>query len=623
MWYNPNAMSIPVNLKKEFENLPDGPGVYIFKDDKSNPIYIGKALSLKKRVRSYFQGVSRHPPKTAKMVERVDSIDYLLTDSEIEALILESTLIKRHKPKYNVSLRDDKSYPFIAISLKEDYPKVMVLRGEKRNDYRYFGPYVRAQAMREALDTLRKIFPLRTCSNAKFNKAKKDGSSCLYAHLKICSAPCIGAITKDDYSLLVADVIAFLEGRYAKVVSALKRDIETASKGHEYERAAMLRDKIWAIEEMAKSQKMILSNEDDHDYVAIAAKGKIAVASVLHLRAGKMVGAATHELRLRSIEGESIASAFIKQFYFGPGFLPKKIFVLSEVEDKELIEAHLRKKRGNKVEIVVPRQGIRKRLVELAAKNAAHALDFHAERLKGRREENTILEDLKAALKLKKVPSRIEAYDVSTLMGKDSVASMVVFEEGLPLKADYRRFKIDYDMGMNDVAMIEEVIRRRFARYLQAGADPFSSFAKKPDLILVDGGPAQLAAAKKALSELGLEEIGLISLAKREEEIYSRGISGPIKKEKDDPALKLLIRLRDEAHRFALNYQVTLRSASMLSSALEGLPKIGPKRRRMLIDRFKTVDGIIRADLADLERVLSKPLAKDLFEHLRKVRSDG
>ncbi|MDI6799859.1 MAG: excinuclease ABC subunit UvrC [Actinomycetota bacterium] len=615
-------MSIPTNLEDELKNLPDGPGAYIFKDEKGRPIYIGKALSLKKRIRSYFQKTTGQSAKTAKLVSKIASLDFLMTDSEMEALILEANLIKRHKPKFNVSLRDDKTYPFIAISLSEDYPKVTVIRGEKRAGHKYFGPFTKAHAMRETLDVLRKIFPLRTCSKAKFNKAKKDSSPCLYHYLKMCSSPCIGAISKEGYDLLVLELVSFLEGRYAKVASSLKKEMDEAAARQEYERAALCRDKIRAIEHVLEGQKMISPKSEDNDYIAIAKERRLAVASVLYVRGGKLIGSDSHVLNLGGIDEEQVASSFIKQFYGQIDSLPRKIFIGGQVDEKDLIEAWLKKRAKRKVQIIQPQRGKNRRLVELAKKNAAHSLSFQT--IKAREEgESNPLEGLKDLLKLEWIPQRIEAYDISTLMGRDSVASMIVFEDGLPLKEDYRRFKMAYQGGMNDVAMIEEVLRRRFKRHAKTKTDPFSSFAKLPDLVLIDGGLPQLTVADRVLKDLEMTGVELIALAKREEEIYRRGSARPISLAKDDPALNLLMRVRDEAHRFALSYQANLRSASMLSSALDELPKIGPARKRLLLSFFKTPENILKAELPDLEKVLSRSLAKDLFEHLRKVKLDG
>ncbi|HDP70245.1 MAG TPA: excinuclease ABC subunit UvrC [Actinobacteria bacterium] len=617
-------MALSVNLEKQLKIVPDKPGVYLFKNAKNYPIYIGKARSLKKRVRSYFQKPSSFSPKTLKLVEKIDSLDFFVTDNEIEALILESSLIKKHKPHYNVSLRDDKTYPYIGMSLKEDFPRIFATRDAHGKGFQYFGPYTKAYAMRDTLDVLRKIFPLRSCSNSRFKRAKNTSSPCLYYHIKMCTAPCVGVVSKEDYGELVKQVILFLKGRQDEVISVLKRQMRMAADKLEFEKASQLRDQIEAAKHVIGHQKVISGAKEDQDIIAIAMNENIASATILFVRDGKLIGSEDFALNQGEADENEILASFLKQFYSTATVIPKEIFLERDIDEKAIIETWLSQKRGRKVKIVVSQKGEKKRLVEMAARNASYALEFYKVRKKLKEEEiYRSLNELKEGLCLNSLPYRIEAFDISTIQGKESVGSMVVFKDSFPRKEWYRKFKVKRVEGLNDFAMIKEVVKRRFAQYLQERNKPASSFGQKPDLLVIDGGRSQLNAASAALNELGLDGIPVIALAKKKEEIYLPEVNQPISLPQHSRGLNLLRRIRDEAHRFAIGYHRDLRAKRMVESILDEVPGIGEKRKKKLVEHFGSSKEVAKAKVAELEGVLPAKIAQGVYSYLHAVKEKG
>jgi len=609
-------MFLIVGLEEQLKIVPDKPGVYLFKDAKQIPIYVGKARSLKKRMRSYFQKSSSLSPKTRALVENIDDFDFFVTDNEIEALILESNLIKKYKPHYNVSFCDDKSYPYIALSLSENFPRIFATREHHKKGFRYFGPYTKAYAMRDTLDVLRKIFPLRNCSNSKFTRAKTALSPCLYYHIKMCTAPCIGVIGKNEYESLVKQVILFLEGRQEKVIANLEKKMKEAADKLEFEKAVRLRERIKAAKHVVERQKIVSTGREDQDIIAIVTNERVANAAVLFIRGGKLIGSEKFSLNKGNADEEEVLTSFLKQFYSTTAFVPKKIFLEREIDDKALIEKWLSQKRGKAVTLMVPKKGEKKKLIKMASKNAAYALELHRARKKFKDGEIlTALNELKERFHMSYLPYRIEAFDISTIQGKESVGSMIVFEDGIPFREEYRKFKVKWVEGINDFAMMKEVVGRRFARYLKERNEPSGSFGQKPELLVIDGGKPQLSAALAALSELELGDISVVALAKKREEIYLPEVAQPISLPRNSEGLNLLRRIRDEAHRFAVEYHRSLRNKRMVESALDEIPGVGEKRKKILIKHFGSLRAVAKAEIEVLKKVLPIKVAKEVFNY--------
>jgi excinuclease ABC subunit C len=609
-------MAIP-DIKERLDSIPTRPGVYLMKGEGDEVLYVGKAINLRSRLRSYFQASSALSPRVRRLVENAADLDFFVTDSELEALILECNLIKRHRPHYNVRLKDDKRYPYIKITWQEDFPRVTVVRRMQADGARYFGPYTSSAAMRQTLDLLRRIFPYLTC---KRKITGTDDRSCLYHHIGRCLAPCIGAVSKDEYRDMMQQVCLFLEGKREEIISSLRRRMESAAESMEFERAAGLRDQIDAVERVIERQRVVTTSLVDQDAVAIAGEDGEVCVQVFFVRSGKLVG---HEYFLMEGTGDAeapeILTSFLKQFYDHAARVPPEILLPAEIEETQIIERWLAERRGGRVTLRVPRRGLKRKLVEMVEENARETLNhlMAREQIEKTRAMAGV-SDLRSQLDLEAPPLRIEAYDISNIQGVAATGSMVVFMEGTPSKKDYRRFKIRAVRGPDDYAMLKEILRRRFRRATIGEAGSRDSWAELPDLIVVDGGKGQLNAALEILAEYGLDTVPAIGLAKAREEVFKPGMSDPIILPRDSAGLHLLQRLRDEAHRFAIVYHKGLRRSQSLSSVLEEIPGVGPKRRRALLRRFGSLDAIRQASLDDLSSVrgMNESIARKVREAL-------
>jgi excinuclease ABC subunit C len=620
---------LTTDLEERLANLPDHPGVYIMKDAHGKIIYIGKAISLKNRVRQYFQASRTHSVKVRAMVNNVESFEYILTDSELEALILECNLIKKHRPKYNILLKDDKHYPYVKVTMDEDFPRIVVTRSMKNDKARYFGPFTGMNAIKEMLEVVKKIFPVRTC---KKNLDKKLGKErpCLNYYIKRCMGPCQGNISSEEYKKMMKQVCDFLGGKHEEVIRDLQMKMQEASQALNFEKAALYRDQIEAVQRVVQKQKAISTTMEDQDVIAFAREKDDIMAQMFFIRSGKLIGS-QHFFLEESSETElrEIIASFIKQYYLTASFIPREILLQEDIDEALIIERWLSDKKGSRVYIKVPRRGEKKKLVEMARRNATEALqNFKGKFLREKERTQGALEELARHLGLNETPNRIEAFDISNIQGTESVASMVVFEEGKPKYRDYRRFKIKTVTGANDYASMAEVVGRRYRRGLKElaerrenGLDPEEGrFSKLPDLILIDGGKGQLHAALGVLESLGLKSIPAIGLAEKFEEIYMEGQDAPILLPKHSNALHLIQRIRDEAHRFAVTYHRSLRGKKGTMSVLDEIPGIGKIRRKNLLKHFTTMDELKRASVEELAQVegMNRQAAIAVYEYFHK-----
>lgn len=604
-------MAPPEHLTPILEGIPAKPGCYLMKAKDDRVIYVGKAVNLRNRVRSYFHDSAGHGRKINEMVTKVADIEWIVVGSELEALILEMNLIKRHQPKYNVRLKDDKRYPYIKVHWADPFPKVTVTRKVRDDGSRYFGPYTSAWAVHQTLDVLRKIFPYLTCDRVITGE---DRRACLYYDIKLCVAPCIGKADEATYRAMIEDLCRFLQGHTDPIVERLHLEMERAAQALEYERAGAIRDQLMAIDKVVEGQKIVTQDKVDSDVIAFARDEHSACVQVFFIRAGKLIGREYFILdgAVETDDGE-LVEAFVKQFYSDVTYVPPRLLLPLEIEEARIIQSWLQSKRGGKkVTLRVPRRGDKKALVKLAAENAAETLSsLRAQWEADRSKHVQALAELQSLLDLDDPPNRIEGYDISNLQGTAAAGSMVVFEQGAPSKSLYRRFTIRDVQGQDDFASMEEVLQRRFRRYNiateqagQPGGKLDKAFGILPDLLVVDGGRGQLNRAAKVLEASGVaERVPLIGLAKRFEEIHALDRSKPIILPKRSQGLFLLQRIRDEAHRFALRQHKTQRRRSSLSSRLDQIAGIGPARRRALLEAFGDVEGIRRATSEDLEAV--------------------
>lgn len=585
-------------LLKTIENLPEKPGVYFMKNEQGKIIYIGKALSLKSRVRSYFRSSHNHDIKVQAMVQKVSGVDYIVVDSDLEAFIMESNFIKRYKPYYNIRLKDDKHYPFVRIDVNEAFPKIKVVRRVENDGAKYFGPYLGATELRKTLDAALRIFGLRTCEK-NLEKVPIGGRACLNAQVGRCMAPCQGGISKSEYLQQINIIKTFLSGRYDEILKNFRKQMEQASGQLAYEKAAKIRDMILFIENMMQKNKMILPGAADKDILGLAHLGDETVVEVFTMRNGKLQGAQTYPLEGAKDENDAaVISSFIVQHYQG-SLIPKEILTHVMPDDEKTLMALLAEKSGRKVNVVCPQRGEKKKLVDMAMENAMQSLKKNMEKeLYKKSRTDDALKAIQDIFSLKQLPRRIEGYDISNTQGVDSVGSMVVLEEGNAAPKQYRRFKIKTVEGANDFESIKEVVGRRFAR-AKAGDVGFEHL---PDLILIDGGSIQLDFALQALKEQGYE-IPIFGLAKRSEGIYLPGKETPILLPKQSSALHLLQQLRDEAHRFAVSYHRSLRSKKGLASMLQEIPGIGKTRRQAIFRHFRTMDAVRNATVEDLSGI--------------------
>ncbi|CCQ97954.1 UvrABC system protein C [[Clostridium] ultunense Esp] len=616
------------NIDEELGKLPDQPGVYIMKDLDGEIIYVGKAISLRKRVRQYFQSSRNNPPKVNAMVRHIHEFEYIIVDNEVEALILEANLIKKHKPKYNILLRDDKQYPYIKVTTNEPFPRVLKTRRVLRDGSKYFGPYPSAYAVNDTIDIIRNLYPIRTC-NRNFEKQGKKTRPCLNYYIGRCLGPCQGNVNKEKYMEMIDEIIMFLSGKEDKLIEIIEKKMKKASENLDFESAAKYRDQINSLNIILEKQKMVSSNIIDQDVIGMARGIDEVCIQIFFIRAGKIVGR-EHFILLDTFNDDrkEILSSFIKQFYLGTAYVPKEIFIEEEIEDIEAVSKWLTEKRGNKVTLRVPRRGEKSQLMDMVRKNAMDMLNQHGEKfLRKQKEEENALEQLKFVLGLDSFPNRIEAYDISNISGVLSVGSMVVFEQGRPKKSDYRRFKIQTVTTPDDYKSMEEVIRRRFRRGLREkeiikeNKLELKGFSAFPDLIMIDGGKGQVNIALNVLKELGLD-IPVCGLVK-DEAHSTRGIiynNQEINLEERSPGFRLIYKIQEEAHRFAISYHRSLRSKKMFKSELDDIKGIGEKRKRELLKYFHTIDNIKKASIEELAQVnsMNRRVAEDLYNHFNK-----
>jgi len=617
-------------LRGRVASLPTRPGVYIMKDEAGHVIYVGKAASLRSRVRSYF-GIqsSLDSPKTAQLVAHIADLEYIVTGSDAEALILENTLIKRHKPHYNVQLKDDKTYPYLKIDLADPFPRVYITRRMEKDGGRYFGPFASAGSVRKTLDLLKRLFPYRSCTKTITGD---DPRPCLEYYIHRCVAPCVGLADREQYRKVIDDVIKFLEGRADQVLDDLRARMDEASERLEFERAAALRDQAHAVERVIQEQKEVSMRMVDEDIIAMARSRDEAHVQVFFVRAGKIIG--RDHFVMQGVQGESDATvmgSFIKQYYHAASFVPSSILTSIIPDEKADIEAWLTSQRGGRVRIEAPLRGGKRRLVQMVAENAREGLA--QARVSFMTDADALahaLDELGEHLELPRAPRRIECYDISNIQGTNAVGSMVVFEDGKPRRAHYRRFRIKTVPGPNDYAMMQEMLRRRFKHlappvsgvegdgHAPAKAKEDESFGVLPDLVLIDGGRGHLAAAQEVLQEMGMAGLPVASIAKEREEIFVPQRTESILLPRSSPALHLVQRLRDEAHRFAITYHRNLRSEKGIRSVMDDVTGIGPKRKRMLLRRFGSVQAIREAPVEEVAAVpgMTLRLARKLKESL-------
>ncbi|MDD7795642.1 excinuclease ABC subunit UvrC [Clostridium sp. 'White wine YQ'] len=597
------------DFEYHLKNLPDKPGVYIMKNSLGEVIYVGKAKVLKNRVRQYFQSNKNHSEKVKKMVSNITEFEYIVTDSEMEALLLECNLIKKYSPRYNIALKDDKFYPFIKITTNEDFPRVYVTRNYAKDGNKYFGPYVNATSVYETIDLIKKIYPLRTCKRSITEGGEKT-RPCLNYHIKLCKAPCAGYQSKEDYGNMIREIIDILNGKDTKIIKDLKEQMQEASNELEFEKAAELRDRALSIENIIERQKMFTVREGDEDYINLYCDGKDCCVQIFFSRDGKISGREHFVFEDKADYNKSeVLYQFITSFYGGTAQIPKNIY-LPEIEELELLEEFLTIKRGSKVWIKIPKKGEKLELLQMVEENAKMTLEKFKDKILSEKEINRIsLEELRELLDLDELPMRIEAYDISNIQGVDSVGTMVVFEEGKPKNSDYRRFKIKTVQGPNDYESMREVLSRRFShgldevkqiqeRKLTLAGGKFSVF---PDLILMDGGKGQVNIALQVLDSYGIE-IPVCGLVK-DDKHNTRGLiynNEEIIISRRGNLFHMLTRIQDEVHRFAITYHRSLRDKRTLHSILEDIPFVGEKRRRNLLMKFGSVDNIKKASIDEL-----------------------
>jgi len=604
-------MDYSEKIKGILATLPEKPGCYLMKDEEGTIIYVGKAINLKNRVRSYFQQSSDHTYKTRQMVRKIRDIEWIVVASELEALILEMNLIKLHRPFYNVRLKDDKRYPYIKVHWADPFPKLTVTRNMINDGSRYFGPYTSVWAVHQTLDVLRKIFPYLTCAR---EITGKDERACLYYDIKLCSAPCIGAVNQAEYRQMIDDLCKFLEGRTDPIMSRPKEAMAEASDALNYEKAALYRDQIQAIERVVERQKIITDEGKDSDVIAMARSKGEACVQVFFIRSGKLIGREYFILEgTEAEENSGILEEFIKQFYSQAAYVPNKVMLPEEVEEARIIKEWLNTRRGGeKVQLTVPKRGQGKELVQMAAENARETLKSLEIRWKADKDrQHQALSEIQAVLAMPEAPNRIECYDISNTQGTASVGSMVVFEQGVPAKKNYRRFNIKSVSTPDDFASMREVLRRRFTRYIteqqekdHPGHKPDLAFSLLPNLLIVDGGKGQLRQAVEVIQELELQDqFIVVGLAKQEEELFLPGKTDSVRLDDHSQGFYLIQRIRDEAHRFAITAHRNQRGKIGLVSRLDAIPGIGPARRKELITRFGSIDGIVAAPVEEITQI--------------------
>lgn len=616
------------NIEEELKKIPDKPGVYIMKSINDEIIYVGKAISLKKRVRQYFQSSRNNTPKVNAMVKNISEFEYIIVDNEVEALILESTLIKKHKPKYNILLRDDKSYPYIKITTNEKFPRIIKVRRVLKDGAKYFGPYPSGYAVNNTLEIINNLYPIRMC-NLNLEKDIGKKRPCLNYYIGRCLAPCQGNIDEMEYMRYIDEIIMFLNGKEEKLVEIIENKMKDASEKLDFESAARYRDQLNSLNIILEKQKVVSTNVTDQDVIGMAKGTDDSCVQIFFIRGGKIIGR-EHFILEDTFEEERgrILSSFIKQFYIGTAYVPKEIYVETEFEDMELISKWLGEKRGSKVKFKIPQRGEKSQLMEMVKDNAQDMLIKHSEEIKKKKmeKEGTLLE-LKNILSMDKIPMRIEAYDISDIQGIEPVGSMVVYENGEVKKSDYRRFKIRTVTGPNDYASMEEIIKRRFKRGVEERENfkekdiRFEGFSSFPDLIMIDGGKGQVSIAEEVIDNMGIR-IPVCGLVK-DDYHRTRGIvynGREIYIEKNSPLFRFITRIQDEAHRFAISYHRSLRSKDIFKSQLDDIRGIGKKRKVSLLKHFGSVENIKNASLEELKKAegMNIKAAEEVYNYFRK-----
>ena len=601
-----------MQLQEQLKVLPANPGVYLFKDKEGRIIYVGKATNLNSRVRSYFGASSGLSSKIQQLVLKVREFEFIITGSEQEALILERNLIKEYHPKYNVSLKDDKTFPYLKVTVNEDWPGIYITRRFENDGAKYFGPFANAGSVRKSLRLIRKIFSFRSCTKAITGTAKRP---CLDYYIHRCLGPCIGAVSKQEYQKVINQVILFLEGKQELVCRELKNKMRVAAQQSQFERAALLRDQIQAIERVIEGQRIAITLKGEQDIIALAQDERQACVEIFSVRNNKLVGRECFIMEgTYGEEPDQVMTNFVKQYYASVAFIPSLVLLQHPISEMALLSEWLKQQKGNNVIIQVPQRGIKRKLVNMVAENAGKGLLLAKARQVNLESITSGLQELKDRLFLPEIPLRIEGYDISDIGGALAVGSMVVLENGLPKSNLYRRFQVKMVIGANDYAMIQEVLRRRFKRSVASG----SSWAIMPDLILIDGGKGHLNAALEVRQEMGIDFIPMASLAKENEDVFIPGKLGSLDIPNDSSALHILQRVRDEAHRFAINYHQKLRRKEGIASILDNISGIGLKRKRALIRKFGSVEGIKEASVAEIGQTetITLTLARKIKQYL-------
>lgn len=618
-----------MDLQTKLDNLPTSPGVYLMKNDQGEIIYVGKAINLRNRVRSYFRELKPDQAKTKALVKHIADLEYILADNELEALVLECNLIKKYRPKYNINLKDDKTYPYLKIT-NEPYPQVIVTRKVAKDGARYFGPYPSVNELRNSLEMIRKIFPFRSCKQRTFTNDRP----CLNAHIHMCHAPCVGRISKEDYNAMIDEVALFFEGKQDGLMKRLRKEMETAAENLEFEQAARLRDQLQGLEQIITQQKAVLGGDDDRDVIAMARGLNQCCVQIFFIRGGKIVGRENYFLR--GTDGTSrgeVITSFMKQFYLNCQFIPRNILIETELEEQEILEQWLSEKRESRVYIKVPKRGQAKELIDLVGRNALDALAKQEQEENFHHQKTTaVLEELQHLLGLAELPHRMECFDISNTQGTESVGSMVVFVDGKAKKDQYRRFKIKTVEGADDYASMREVLTRRFRHGLQErkeqdahseealASDANTKFAAFPDIIMMDGGRGQVNIALEVLAELRLS-IPVCGMVKddrhRTRGLYYNNIELPM--DADSEVFLLITRMQDEAHRFAISYHRSLRGKRSLASILDDIPGVGEKRKKNLLKHFGSFAKIKEATVEELMEVEGIPaaVAEEIYDYLR------
>ncbi len=617
------------DFDEELKKLPAKPGVYIMHDSNDSIIYVGKAINLHNRVRSYFRKIIGRGPQIDKMVTQIARFEYIITDSELEALVLENNLIKEYSPRYNTLLKDDKTYPYIKVTVGEAYPRVLFSREMKKDRSRYFGPFTSAAAVKDTIDLINKLYMLRTCNKNLPKEAGKD-RPCLNHHIKQCAAPCQGYIPQEEYREKVGQALDFLNGNFSPILKELERKMQEASENMEFEEAIKYRDLYNSVKQVSQKQKITDSDGEDKDIIALALDENDAVVQVFFIRGGKLIGREHFYMtHVSGSEKEQVLLDFVKQFYAGTPFIPKELMLQREIEDIDVLEKWLSARKGSRVHIRIPKKGTKEKLVELAAKNAALVLSQDKEKIK--REEGRTIGAVKEIASLIGIEgiSRMEAYDISNISGFANVGSMVVYEKGKPKRSDYRKFKIKTVSGPDDYACMKEVLTRRFLHGMEEQKEldlkemekEFGSFTKFPDLILMDGGKGQVNIALEVLDELHID-IPVCGMVKddnhRTRGLYFNNEEIPI--DRNSEGFKLITRVQDEAHRFAIEYHRSLRGKSQVKSVLDDIPGVGPSRRKALMRHFKSIEEIKEADVEKLAKVPEIPrhIAEGIYNFFRQ-----